>query len=202
MRLGLRPRGSCYALAARAKPSQLMLLARGFLAARAMGFALRVRAMRLPLGLRPHSSCIALAGRALPSRHALRARSFLEALAILLCPRGLRYALAAWALPLPLAPCLRLGLHPCGTRYTLTGCFWLALRARGSGFAAWASPLRLALRVHSSGASSSRYALASRASPSHIAFGLGFALAALELCAHGLGFAIKARDSRSRLCLR
>jgi hypothetical protein len=156
----------------------------------------------LPLGLCPCSSCNALAGRASPLRHALGARSLLAALAIMLRPRGLHYALAAWASPLPLAPCLRLGLHPCGTRYALMRCFWLALRACGSGFAAWASPLRLALRAHSFGASSSRYALASWASPSHIAFGSGFALAALVLRAHGLGFAIEARDSRSRLCLR
>jgi hypothetical protein len=58
LQLGLRPRSSCYALAAWASPSLQALRARGLLAARATGFALAVHAMRLPLGLSPRGSVI------------------------------------------------------------------------------------------------------------------------------------------------
>jgi hypothetical protein len=73
--LRLRPRGSHYALAARASPSRLALRPRG------SGFALAARASRSRLALRARGSHYALAARASPSRlgfalaaHATRSR--------------------------------------------------------------------------------------------------------------------------------
>jgi hypothetical protein len=138
------PRGSRYALAARALPSRLGLCPcslrlgccpcklRYVLAAQALllplallacGLDFALAAWALPLRLGLCSRGLWLAAWASPSMRALGARDLGFALAnwalpsqLGLCPRSSRYALAAWAL------LLRLEL-------------WLRLCPRGSGFA-------------------------------------------------------------------
>jgi len=152
--LGLRPRGSRYALIAWASPSRFWPPSQLALRARGLGFALAARAMRSRLGL--HGSGFALAARAMRSLLGLHPRG-----SGLL--RDSRYALTVWASP------SRLTLRTCGSGSALAACAThsqLALRTRYSGFALAARATRLQHELRARG---SLYAFAARASPSRLA---------------------------------